>query len=109
MSVSVCPIARVNAPAERVWSFLSEPANYAQWWDAETLSIEPEGPAQMGQRIHAQAVALGLRRNFDVLVEDVEEVRRLIHLKTSLPLGITVANLITCTEIDAFTCQISFG
>ena len=109
MSVSVCPIARVNAPADRVWSFLSEPVNYAFWWDAEAREIEPTGRARSGQKIHAQSVALGIRWNVNVLVEGIEEARHLIHLKTSLPLGITVYNHITCTEVDASTCQVSFG
>ncbi len=53
MTVSVCPVAVIDAPLERVWDFLSVPAYYGQWWDAETRGIEPEGPAQPGQVIHA--------------------------------------------------------
>lgn len=29
MSLRVCPIAHGRAPARKVWSFLSQPANYA--------------------------------------------------------------------------------
>ncbi len=43
----------IHAPVEKVWPFLSEPANYALWWDAQTVSIVPEGRAQPGQKIHA--------------------------------------------------------
>jgi len=59
MSISTCPIAIVNAPVKRVWGFLSEPANYALWWNAQTLSITPEGHAQVGQKVHAQTVEFG--------------------------------------------------
>ena len=52
MSVSVCPLDTIHAPVERVWSFLSEPANYALWWDAQTRSIVPDGPASPGQKIY---------------------------------------------------------
>ena len=52
MSVNICPIAKVNAPIERVWNFLSEPANYALWWDAQTLSIVPEGRASAHSAAH---------------------------------------------------------
>jgi uncharacterized protein YndB with AHSA1/START domain len=51
MTISVCPIVTIHAPLERVWGFLSEPANYALWWDAQTRSIHPEGHAQAGQKI----------------------------------------------------------
>lgn len=61
MSVSVCPIAVIEAPVERVWKFLSEPANYALWWDAQTRSVTPEGPVQAGQRIYAKTKTAGIQ------------------------------------------------
>ena len=109
MSISVCPIASVHAPIQRVWSFLSQPGNYSQWWDAKTRSIEPQGPAQPGQRIHARSVAFGTEWNVDVLVEGIDEARHALDLRTSLPLGIVVFNHITCRDLDSANCQVSFG
>ncbi len=109
MSVSVCPIAIVEAPVERVWNFLSVPANYALWWEAQTRSITPEGSAQPGQRVYAQLEGLGMQFDLNLWVEGVEPDKHLIHLKTMLPFGITVFNHITCTRIDDRTCQVSFG
>ena len=105
MSVSVCPIAIINAPIERVWTFLSEPANYALWWDAQTRSIVPEGRAQSGQKIHAKSSGLDV----NVIVNSIDESKRQIHLTTMLPFGITVYNHITCTPLENETCQASFG
>lgn len=34
MSMSVCPIAVVAAPIERVWALLANPSSYDLWWDA---------------------------------------------------------------------------
>ena len=109
MSVSVCPVATIHAPVEHVWSFLSEPINYAQWWDAKTRSIVPEGPASPGQKIYAQTAALGKDWNVNVLVEEVDEAKLQIHLATALPWGITVHNRITCIPLDPAHCRISFG
>lgn len=109
MSFSTCPIVRVHAPVERVWASLSEPANYAESWDAQTRRIEPPGPAKPGQRIFAQTVAAGLPFDVNVLVEGIDEAGHVIHLKTSLPFGITVGNHITCTSVDPTSCQVSFG
>ena len=53
MSISTCPIATVEAPVEQVWQLLADPYNYGLWWDAETCSIEPAGPAKSWQRISA--------------------------------------------------------
>lgn len=109
MNVSVCPIAVIDAPLERVWSFLSEPENYALWWDARTTSISPAGPAIPGQKIQARSTALGIQWNVRILVEGLDQPRHQIHLKTLLPLGITVFNHITCTPLENTTTQVSFG
>jgi ligand-binding SRPBCC domain-containing protein len=109
MSISVCPIAVVQAPAELVWSMLSEPASFAVWWDAETLTIAPEGPAQPGQTITAQTRALGLKWPVRITVNAVDAAQRAIDLTTRLPLGITVHNHLTCTPVDGSSCRVSFG
>ena len=109
MAVSVCPVATINAPAERVWRLLSEPANYALWWDAQTRSIVPAGPAAAGQRIYAQSAALGRQWDVKITVQKVDEAKRQLHLTTRLPLGITVYNYITTTPLDRETCRLSFG
>jgi len=109
MSVSICPIAMINAPMERVWKFLSEPGNYALWWDAETRSVVPEGHTRPGQQIHAQTTELGRPWNVIIAVEMVDEARHQIDLTTRLPFGITVHNHITCIPIDNIGCRVSFG
>ena len=109
MSLRVCPIAPVYAPTERVWSFLSTPANIALWWDGKTRSIEPQGEAQVGQRIRAQTVALGIPWNVDVLVERVDHAGHTLDVMTTLPLGIIIFNHIALTRLDPSSCQLSFG
>jgi hypothetical protein len=105
MSVNVCPIEIINAPIQRVWPFLSEPANYALWWDAQTRSIVPEGRAQSGPRIHAKTGGLEV----NVIVNSLDQSKHQIHLTTMLPFGITVYNHIACTPLANGTCQVSFG
>jgi len=109
MAFSTCPIAVVHAPAERVWDLLSEPANYAQWWDAQTRAITPAGSAQPGQRIEAHTTALGRQWNVNITVERIDRTGRVIDLTTRLPFGIAVHNHIACAPIDATTCRVSFG
>ena len=109
MSISTCPIAIVNAPVKRVWEFVSEPANYALWWNAQTLSITPEGHAHVGQKVHAQTVELGRKWNVNLFVDNVDEARHQMDLTTELPFGITVKNHISCIRIDKTSCRVSFG
>jgi ligand-binding SRPBCC domain-containing protein len=88
VAFSTCPIAVVHAPAERVWNLLSEPANYAHWWDAQTRAITRAGSAQPGQRIEAQTPALGRQWNVNITVEHIDHARRVIDLTARLPLAL---------------------
>ena len=105
MSVNVCPMAVVNAPIERVWELLAEPANYDLWWDAKTQSILPEGRAQAGQRVHAKAGGF----NILLTVDGMDESKHQIHFTSKYPFGITGFNHLTCIALTNATTQVSFG
>jgi len=109
MSFSTCPIATVDAPVGRVWRLLANPSCHALWWDAQTHSIIPEGPAQPGQQIFAQTVALEKRWDVHITVRAVAPEKQQLDLFTRLPWGITVHNHITCTPLDGQHTRVSFG
>jgi ligand-binding SRPBCC domain-containing protein len=109
MSLSTCPIDTVNAPVEQVWRLLADPSRYALWWDAETVSIIPEGPAQAGQRVFATTSVLGKKWKVHLTVQAVASEKRQLDLLTQLPFGITVHNHITCTPLDSQHSRVSFG
>jgi hypothetical protein len=105
MSISTCPIATINAPIERVWEFLAEPANYDLWWAAKTRSIVPEGRAQAGQRVHAKAGGF----NILLTVDAVDTSKHKIDFTTKFPFGITGFNHLTCAALHNSRTQVSFG
>ena len=107
--LSTCPIATVDAPFERVWRFLDDPARYALWWDAETRSIVPAGPAQPGQKIFAQTAALGRRWDIHFTIQAVVPEKRQLDVLSQLPLGITGHHHITCIPLDDAHTRVSFG
>jgi len=109
MSFSTCPIATVEAPIEHVWRLLADPAHYAQWWDAQTRSITPAGPAHSGQQIVAQTVAMGKRWDVHITIQAVTPEKHQLELVTRLPLGITVLNHINCTPLDRQHTRVGFG
>ena len=110
MTFSTCPFATVSAPVDLVWGLLANPVQYDVWWEVETRSILPEGPAQPGQHVFAQTSALG--RQWDVVhltVQSVEPEKRQLDLLTRLPFGISVYNHITCEPLDSEHTRVSFG
>src|SRR5579859_7147258 len=100
MSVSACPIGEVAAPADRVWSFLSEPRRLDLWWDARVVRAEPDGPMAAGQ--HIEATARGLGRTFVISfdVVEVDVAQRRLRITAHLPLGITDHATLTVTPLD---------
>ena len=109
MTVSVCPIAIVNAPPERIWALLSDPASYGVWWNADTRTITPSGPAQPGQTILAETRELGRTWPVRITVTGVDAAKRALDLTTRLPLGITVYNHITVAPAPGGAGRVSFG
>ena len=109
MAVSVCPIAVVQAPAERVWSLLSDPARFDLWWEARTVSITPPGPAQPGQAVAAVAHGLGHDWPVHFTVNAVDPVHRALDLNTRLPFGISLHNHLTVMQVDVGASRVTFG
>lgn len=109
MTISVCPVATVQAPLEQVWAELTNPAGYGAWWRARTERIAPPGPLAPGQTVYATAGALGVRLPITLHVEAVDPARHAVDLRTEFPLGIVVANHIVCQALDDTTCRLSFG
>jgi hypothetical protein len=110
MSFSTCPIAIVNAPIDQVWRLLVNPVQYDLWWEVRTRSIVPEGPAQPGQQIFAQTLALGKQWPVAHLtVQAVSPEKWQLDLLTRLPFGISLDNHITCLPLDPHHTRVSFG
>jgi hypothetical protein len=109
MSINTCPVATIDVPVALVWSLLADPRRYDLWWDAQTHSIVPEGPAQPGQQIVARTFALGKQWDVHATVQALTPEKHQLDLFTRLPLGITVHNRITCTPLDAQHTRVSFG
>src|SRR3954466_15381860 len=105
MSISTCPVATINAPIERVWDLLAEPANYDLWWEARTRSIVPEGRAHAGQTVQAKAGGF----NILLTVDAVDESEHTIHFTTKFPFGITGSNHLACAALPKSTTRVSFG
>lgn len=109
MTLRVNPIAYVRVPAEKVWDLLVEPANYCRWLEAHLHSVDPPGRVQAGQTLRAQVSTLGIPWELRMIVEDVEESHRGLHVMTLLPLGISIFDHITCVPLDDSSCQVSLA
>lgn len=95
MGLYVCPADTVAAPAETVWSLLSDPASYGDWADAHIDDVAPPGLVRHGQvvRMTARAVGIPLRVRFDI--DRVDPVAHELAFRATFPLGIRMQQQIT--------------
>lgn len=109
MSLTVCPVATVAAPLEVVWEILTQPAHYSAWADAQLQSIEPAGPAVVGQTVHFTSQALGRTWPVVFTVEDVNPEKHQMSLHAVFPLGLQIKPHISCTSLNATTTLLRYG
>jgi hypothetical protein len=109
MSMSVCPVATIAAPVERIWALLVDPRGFGQWVDGTVAAVEPPGPATTGQTVTISTAALGRRWMVPISIEQVDAERRQIGFRVRLPFGVTEHSRMTCTSLDARSCRVSFG
>ena len=49
MAYTTCPTSVVNAPVEIIWTLLTRPEGWGEFYDMRVASVEPPGPAVVGQ------------------------------------------------------------
>ncbi len=109
MTISVCPIATVAAPAETVWAVLTTPEAYGTWWQVQTERVVPPGTAAAGQRITASGRILGMRLPMTVDVLARDDAARALDLRTALPFGLVMRNHLVVAPLDPKSSRLTFG
>jgi hypothetical protein len=61
-----CPTAVINAPVDVVWALLIKPAAWGGVFDVHVGSIDPPGPAIVGQKISGETGLRNLHLKPDV-------------------------------------------
>jgi hypothetical protein len=55
MAYASCPTSIVDAPVEIVWTLLTRPKRWGDFYDVRIVSIKPPGRAVVGQRVLAES------------------------------------------------------
>jgi uncharacterized protein YndB with AHSA1/START domain len=107
--VSVCPMAVVEAPVERLWDLVTSPKEFDAWADATLVSAQPPGRARAGQRLGLVTRSLGRTFRVDISVLEVDAERRRLHLLIQLPLGLVNDETITMAPAEEGRTIVRFG
>src|SRR5580692_5256663 len=106
-SYLVCPTAVVEAPVETVWQLLTYFAGWGNFYDVRVVSVEPPGPAVIGQRMRGESgprwLHLGVTFEFTRL-----ELHRKLEMDICMPFGISVHEDMDCVAIDDSRCRVNY-
>jgi hypothetical protein len=104
---TACPTAVVEAPVEVVWGLLTNFAGWGEFYDVRVKSVEPPGPAVIGQQMRGESgprwLHLGVSFEFTRI-----ETHRKLEMEIKLPLGITVHEDLDCVPLDENRCRVNY-
>jgi hypothetical protein len=108
MAYASCPTTIVNAPVGIVWALLTEPTGWGDFFDLRITSVDPAGPAVVGQRIHGESGPrfLHLKLAFQYIEIDAPHYKLVLNVR--LPFGITVREDLNCVPLQANQCRVNY-
>jgi hypothetical protein len=102
-----CPTAVVEAPIDIVWNLLTNLAGWGDFYDVRVKSVDPPGPAVVGQRMRGESgprwLHLGVSFEFTRI-----ETHRKLEMQIRMPFGITVHEDMDCLPLDGDRCRVNY-
>jgi len=108
MAYLSCPTSIVNAPVEIVWALLTRPEEWGDFYDIRVASVEPPGPAAVGQTVFAESGPRLLRLALEFRFTKIDPVNHELGLDVRFPFGITVREDLSCVPIGQDQCRVNY-
>lgn len=107
-ATSSCPTVVVDAPADTVWTLLTNPAGWPSFYDVRVMRIEPAGRATVGQRVFAESGPRWLHLPVMLTYTDIDPGMRSLELDVKMPLGLAVNEALSCSPISDRQCRVNY-
>ena len=109
MTHTSCPTAIVDAPIELVWSLLTNPAGWGEFFDLRVTAVIPPGPAAIGQIVEAITGTrfLPLKLRFEIV--DIDAANHDLRIDGALPFGLRIREDMTCRSLDKASCRVTYN
>ena len=109
MTYLSCPTAVVKAPVSVVWSLLTNPAGWENFFDIRIIGISPEGPAAVGQIIYAESGPSILHLGLEFQFLKIDPAEHVLELAGRLPFRLMVHDSLTCVSLGPNQCRVSYS
>ncbi len=108
MNYASCPTSIVNAPVELVWALLTRPEGWGDFYDVRITSVDPVGPAVVGQTVFAESGPQFLHLKLQVRYLEIDALNYKLGLDVRLPFGITVQENLSCVPVGQNQCRVNY-
>jgi hypothetical protein len=108
MTRTSCPTSIVNAPVETVWALLVRPEGWGDFYDIRIGSVQPPGPATVGQRVFAESGPRPLHLKLEFRLTKVDPTHHELGIEVRMPFGITVSEDMRCHPLGPEQCRVSY-
>ena len=108
MAYASCPTSIVDAPVEIVWTLLTRPKRWGDFYDVRIVSIKPPGRAVVGQRVLAESGPRLLHLKLEFRLRKIDVGNHELGLDVRLPFGITVQEDLRCVPLGQNQCRVNY-
>jgi hypothetical protein len=108
MTYASCPTTIVNAPVELVWTLLTRPAGWGDFFDVRITAVEPAGPAVLGQKVWGESGPRFLHLKLDFRYVEIDEFHYKLGLHVRLPFAIAVREDLNCVSLERNQCRVNY-
>jgi hypothetical protein len=102
-----CPTDIVEAPVDVVWKLLTNMSGWGSFYNGRVISVEPPGPAALGQRMLGEPGPRWLHLGISVEYTLIDEIHHRLELDVRFPLGITVHEAMDCVPLADGRCRVN--
>jgi Polyketide cyclase / dehydrase and lipid transport len=109
MNYASCPTGIVNAPVEVVWTLLTRPEGWGDFYDVRITAVDPAGPAVVGQTVFAESGPQFLHLKLQFRFVEIDALNYKLELDARLPFGVTVREDLTCVPLGQKQCRVNYN
>jgi hypothetical protein len=103
-----CPTGVVNAPVEVVWTLLTHPEGWGDFYNVRITAADPAGPAVVGQTVFAQAGPEFLHLKLQFRFTEIDSLNYKLGFDARFPFGVTVREDMSCVPLGQQQCRVNY-
>ena len=94
---------------ELVWTLLTHPEGWGDFYNVRITAADPAGPAVVGQTVYAEAGPQFLHLKLQFRFTQIDALNYKLGFDARFPFGITVREDLTCVPLGQKRCRVNYN